>query len=861
MIQPPAHNNAMPGAAPLLNLLFFGKDIELQRWIAILAARTMHLPIRFLFNYSLASQELPGPAIMVLDCHRLGDAPDQDWLAQVSPAASEKVRGLCLLNLDSAAPGAWEPLLGQAVLLTSSSRAVIYALLDRGLRCVELGPALNNIHLALIEAMIRRELEKRPAVSWVTPLFNTRLPHLTELIESVLAQDDPDWELILLDNGDPEMTRPVAESYADPRIRYYGDLGGRGIAMGRNLGNMLATGRFIAVMDHDDLAAPERVSAIKSTLSGDDAIMYSDVEQIFPGGARERKKLKLFSSEELRRDCNIYHPSVAYSWELAAQIPYDPRFEPADDYRVYLAALRRGKKLVHVPKPLLIYRRHAGQYSRSAQGRLSAAAGAVRGEDRYLRNGGDPLDRAARFGPLARNFLASACDSAARELIELGYGAPYLQKTADFLGQGSARVDEGHLGPEAYASIISELKPEEVREAAWIILKREGEQAAAMLLKQALNRDMLGPEDSSDLGDLLFRQGDIQGARTQLKLAQEHGRSGLAAHQLYLVESWQRIMGEAAPDPPPAQVLLDEDKPLSVIIASAAQDQERINRTMKSLQSLDPAKFEAILMSDEAGPFPGAQWNLGLGRAKGQCLMFLAAGDEVAKEFPERALKILLGAPAADAALGQVNIASADLKLPGRFIGPGPMLRDERAMLCGCIFRKSALLRIGAFMPGLGPACGWELMVRAFKGLSLVQLDESAATSARPPLSPAFIFADRESFRANLDLFFLVKHIHSPLRRLDLDFSGAPPEFMDQRFSELSRIALHSPSLLSVLDPWEYLAEFNTPYHLLYRLGLGLDGLGRFREARAAYREAIRLKPREPKLWTRWLLASFRSLT
>jgi hypothetical protein len=151
-----------------------------------------------------------------------GEGPvDRAVLEKLASRFREAGTALALLNFDLANPGEWEPLLGMAEVITASSREALYALLDRGFRSVELpaagpdqsGPGADKtadqFHLALVETMIRRRLEPQPSVSVAVPVYNTPPEYLREMIQSVLDQDDPDWELVLLDTGDPAASGPV----------------------------------------------------------------------------------------------------------------------------------------------------------------------------------------------------------------------------------------------------------------------------------------------------------------------------------------------------------------------------------------------------------------------------------------------------------------------------------------------------------------------------------------------------------------------------------------------------------------------------------------------------------------------------
>jgi hypothetical protein len=831
---------------------------------------------------TLDSSQGSGPIIINLSS--CPPSPDPAGLKALVELASKAGAEILVFNCIAAHLPTWEQLLRRARTITTPSHADAFALLDRFIGCVELPgdsdePA-DRIHLSLLASSIQRQFRERPSVSVVIPLYNTPPDYLRETIRSVLDQDDPDWELVLVDNGDPGVTGPVVRKFSDPRIRYFEGLGNRGIAMGRNLGNMLARGRIIAVMDHDDLCAPDRVSAIKKVLGERKAILYSDIIQLFPDGSREWKKLKSFSMQKLRRDCYIYHPSVAYPWELARDIPYDPRFEPSDDYKFYLAALRRKTDFIHENRPLLLYRRHPGQYSETAQARLQAVAVGARAEDQHLRAGGDPLDRAERFEKLVLALFAFGCDDEAEKLLEAGYGPEKLKRAMagkDESGKDSTSPD-GERVKGMIQALLDESAPAKVRQGVWLMLRRRGPGEATEAIEAGLDRGRLGPMDRSDLAGLLIRMGETDRAGRQLDLALQQGEHlCLAAFLRFLLELWKARLGPEG-DKPPTIRSGPGERVVSVIITIEAGDRSSLHRTLESLAAQE-APLEIIIAGqgiDESfftGRFsglnhkiispksdlPGAGWNQGLEAAGGSHVGFLRPGDAWDPGFPGSALQILNQNPDSDAILGQVE-APGGVKLPGRTIGVSPILRDERALVCGCVFKRKCFERIGGFIPGLEQACSWELMIRAMTDLSIIQPDLFAGTSSHGPLLGFKGEVDINLFRQAHELNLLVKYLHQPLRYLDYRFSGVPPEWIDQRFSELDRITLRHDELIPFLDPWEYLSETNTSYHLLYRLARNLEAQGLFKPARFALLESIQMRPFEPKLWTRLALLSFRSL-
>jgi len=99
----------------------------------------------------------------------------------------------------------------------------------------------------------------RPLVSVVMVVFNVDA-FLAESIESILGQTFKDFEFIIVDFGSTDKTKTIVSSYAakDGRITLH-EVPNCGLAAARNAGGLLAQGRYIAIMDADDVSLPNRL--------------------------------------------------------------------------------------------------------------------------------------------------------------------------------------------------------------------------------------------------------------------------------------------------------------------------------------------------------------------------------------------------------------------------------------------------------------------------------------------------------------------------------------------------------------------------------------------------------------------------
>jgi glycosyltransferase involved in cell wall biosynthesis len=97
-----------------------------------------------------------------------------------------------------------------------------------------------------------------PRVSVLMTMHNAG-GYLKPAIESLLAQSDADFELIVVDDGSTDSSAAVAAGFTDPRVRLVRNAINRGQTACLNQGLALARGEFIARQDADDLSGPDRL--------------------------------------------------------------------------------------------------------------------------------------------------------------------------------------------------------------------------------------------------------------------------------------------------------------------------------------------------------------------------------------------------------------------------------------------------------------------------------------------------------------------------------------------------------------------------------------------------------------------------
>ncbi|MBR4927350.1 MAG: glycosyltransferase family 2 protein, partial [Alphaproteobacteria bacterium] len=99
-----------------------------------------------------------------------------------------------------------------------------------------------------------------PLVSVVMPVYN-RENYVKEALDSILNQSFQDFEVIVVDDGSTDKTLSVLQEYAekDSRIHVYAHEKNCGVGCARNTAQSHAIGKYLAIMDSDDVMVPQRL--------------------------------------------------------------------------------------------------------------------------------------------------------------------------------------------------------------------------------------------------------------------------------------------------------------------------------------------------------------------------------------------------------------------------------------------------------------------------------------------------------------------------------------------------------------------------------------------------------------------------
>ncbi len=206
----------------------------------------------------------------------------------------------------------------------------------------------------------------QPSISIILPAYNCS-QYVGLAISSLLQQTFTDFELIILNDGSTDNTAEIIDGYADKRIKYISNERNNGLVYTLKRGIALATGTYVARMDADDIALPERLALQKKWLDEheDTDVISCTVQMIDDTTSdqgiwkedRQTVSYKTIKNKMAWSNC-IAHSSVMIRRETALLYPYNLRQLHCEDYDLWLRLLADGRKIEKLPQPLLQYRVH-----------------------------------------------------------------------------------------------------------------------------------------------------------------------------------------------------------------------------------------------------------------------------------------------------------------------------------------------------------------------------------------------------------------------------------------------------------------------------------------------------------------------
>ncbi len=253
-------------------------------------------------------------------------------------------------------------------------------------------------HAASPETLARQAAASKNAsvkISVAVPAYKTPDDFLREMMDSLLNQSYPNWELCIA-NASPEEERMAAtlREYAekDERIRVQDLEENIGIAENTNRAIGLATGDYVGLLDHDDLLAPDALyEAAKAITEQHADVVYTDEDKI-DGRTGEHTQPHFkpdYNPDLLRSNNYITHFFVAKRELFEKTGGFRKGFDGAQDHDLIFRCCEQADVIAHVPRILYHWRTHSASTADNPASKLYAYEAGKRAIEGNLERSGE----------------------------------------------------------------------------------------------------------------------------------------------------------------------------------------------------------------------------------------------------------------------------------------------------------------------------------------------------------------------------------------------------------------------------------------------------------------------------------------
>lgn len=228
-----------------------------------------------------------------------------------------------------------------------------------------------------------------PKISIIVPAFYTEITMIEELIDSVKNQSYSNWELCI-SIGSPEDRKliEILSQYSNcDKIKYIISERNLGISDNTNCALKLASGDYIALLDHDDVIEPNALYEIAN------AVQDKTIDMIYTDEDKVNYKLTRyvspyfkpdFSIDLLRSQNYITHLLVIKNELLQKAGSLLPEMDGAQDYDLILRCAEYANKIKHIPKVLYHWRIIEGSTAGNAESKMYCYEAGKRALENHL---------------------------------------------------------------------------------------------------------------------------------------------------------------------------------------------------------------------------------------------------------------------------------------------------------------------------------------------------------------------------------------------------------------------------------------------------------------------------------------------
>ena len=219
------------------------------------------------------------------------------------------------------------------------------------------------------DLLLQREKSNRfsyqPKFSFITPVYNPPANIFIEMLDSVLAQTYPNWELCLANGSTDIKIKQIINQYqaSDSRI-HSTNMINKGISGNSNTALELSTGTYLVLLDHDDRIAPDLLfeAVVKLNRKRNTDIIYYDEDKIELDGSRIDPCLKprWFRYKQFLTSNFLNHSIFRRDLIDRVGMFLDPEMDGAQDWDFFYKCIEITHRIVHIPRVLYSWRKIEG---------------------------------------------------------------------------------------------------------------------------------------------------------------------------------------------------------------------------------------------------------------------------------------------------------------------------------------------------------------------------------------------------------------------------------------------------------------------------------------------------------------------
>lgn len=196
-------------------------------------------------------------------------------------------------------------------------------------------------------------MTKLPKISIITIVYNG-VQEIEATIKSILVQNYPELEYIIIDGASTDGTQQVIEQYL-PQITYFESEKDHGISEAFNKGIRRATGDLIGLINAGDLLAPNALTHITNAFNGFTGknrqfVLHGNIQMGIPHG----KVYPPFNLRTFSYQMAVWHPTSFLSRNIYETFQYQTSFKIAMDYDLFSRLYAHGVAFSHINETLVL---------------------------------------------------------------------------------------------------------------------------------------------------------------------------------------------------------------------------------------------------------------------------------------------------------------------------------------------------------------------------------------------------------------------------------------------------------------------------------------------------------------------------